>query len=64
MRSCSAAGVLATSSRNHAITGGEGVDVALDCTRIALPGTGCTVLIATMQDHTGMARLLQHLIGL
>jgi hypothetical protein len=38
--------------------------VALDCTRIALPGTGCTVLIATMQDHTGMARLLQHLIGL
>jgi hypothetical protein len=39
-------------------------DVALDCTRIALPGTGCTVLIATMQDHTGMARLLQPLIGL
>jgi hypothetical protein len=42
-------------------------DVALDCARIALPGTGCTVLIATigeLQDHTGMARLLQHLIGL
>jgi hypothetical protein len=42
-------------------------DVALDCTRIALPGTDCTVLIATiseLQDHTGMARLLQPLIGL